>query len=516
MKWTHLSCLETWKCLLSLYGRSSKSVTTSTGDTFTTTFIAKVYESSKTTKSVILFEEQTAPPRYYIPLDPSSYKLTRFKTPQTTPRPIRQAQPRKYLVDDDKHVSSVPRNKPDKATGAKKQTKYRSQTFQKSRANIGMTTPTLHSNTTLTYHLENDVLDNDDLDPHMHSLCDELSFPPAVTDPYDSRDVLSPMLDFGGISAVEVSSDRLSDVPDASLMLQMDRPLSREQRMAMYNSLDTILGPACGIQESVGTYRKYMQEQSRLYYDRLNRNSERALGTPGVPVSSKPDKSTTGSEDYGADFRRWLLCGRIPMASRVFPIAASKSTSQIGIGTADSFSMWESHIATQDPIVCYSPGYDKTADTILDDFLPEFTPIDTLCHLLDSDDPVVRSTVPCTSPECDIAPSRYEPKVTFDLSTPGVGASDEGADGGNPAILSPVRVLDRSRKPSHRRYRNDRMRSSAVVVEPIGSEIARIEEPFVQLVHGSTSKTAALRNLRKRSSSSVSARLRTTSAGGGM
>ena len=450
-----------------------------------------------------------------------------MKTPQTTPRPIRQAQPRKYLVDDDKHVSSIPRNKPDKATGVKKQTKYRSQTTQESRGHIGMAIPAIHSITTAqfqTYHPENDVPDNDDLDPHMHSLCDELSFPPAVTDPYDSRDVLSPVLDFGGtpISAVEVSSDCLSEIPDASLMLQMDRPLSKEQRMAMYNSLDAILGPACGIQESVGTYRKYMEEQSRLYYDRLNRKSARALGTPGVPVSSKPDKSATGSEDYGADFRQWLLCGRIPIASRVFPIAAlyaSKGTSQIGIGTADSSSMWESRIATQDPIVCYSPGFDKTADTILDDFLPEITPIDTLSHLLDSDDPVVRSTVPCTSPECDISASRYELKVTFDLSTPGVGASDEGADGDNPAILSPVRVLDRSRKPSHRRYRNDRMRSSAVVVEPIGSEIARIEEPFVQLssmVHGSTSKTAALRSSRKRSSSSVSSRLRTTSAGGGM
>ncbi|TFK56462.1 hypothetical protein OE88DRAFT_1649771 [Heliocybe sulcata] len=56
------------------------------------------------------------------------------------------------------------------------------------------------------------------------------------------------------------------DLPD----LDLDQPvLKQEDRIAVYNSIAAAIGPALGIQESLGTYDSYMKEQSRLYYDRL-------------------------------------------------------------------------------------------------------------------------------------------------------------------------------------------------------------------------------------------------------
>ncbi|KAI0962324.1 hypothetical protein AcV7_001193 [Taiwanofungus camphoratus] len=45
--------------------------------------------------------------------------------------------------------------------------------------------------------------------------------------------------------------------------------LSPSQRQAFYESLSDALGPAYGIQESVGTYKSYMLKQKQMYYERL-------------------------------------------------------------------------------------------------------------------------------------------------------------------------------------------------------------------------------------------------------
>jgi hypothetical protein len=209
---------------------------------------------------------------------------------------------------------------------------------------------------------------------------------------------------------------------------------------------------------------------------------------------------------------------RVTAITSLYASNGRLSISRIGTGTEDSFSAF--HIVTQEPTFFLSPGYDKPVEETLDGSLQEATSIDILGYLLDSDDPVVRSTIACSDLEGDFSASRYELKVTFDLSTPG-SASGEGADGNNPAILSPTKVLDHdswSRKPSQRRHRSGRMQPSAAVL-PIGSENAMAEEHLAQMSPMASGKTAALRSIktaRKRSCSTVSARLRTTSAGGGM
>jgi hypothetical protein len=46
-------------------------------------------------------------------------------------------------------------------------------------------------------------------------------------------------------------------------------PLSSQEREAHYAWLDGIIGPASGIQESMGTYKAFMEEQREVYYNRL-------------------------------------------------------------------------------------------------------------------------------------------------------------------------------------------------------------------------------------------------------
>jgi hypothetical protein len=46
-------------------------------------------------------------------------------------------------------------------------------------------------------------------------------------------------------------------------------PLSSQERKAHYAWLDGIIGPASGIQESIGTYKAFMEHQREVYYDRL-------------------------------------------------------------------------------------------------------------------------------------------------------------------------------------------------------------------------------------------------------
>ena len=46
-------------------------------------------------------------------------------------------------------------------------------------------------------------------------------------------------------------------------------PLTPQERKAHYAWLDGIIGPASGIQESMGTYKAFMEHQREVYYDRV-------------------------------------------------------------------------------------------------------------------------------------------------------------------------------------------------------------------------------------------------------
>lgn len=57
-----------------------------------------------------------------------------------------------------------------------------------------------------------------------------------------------------------------SEIPDSRPKVL---PLTSQERKAHYAWIDKIIGPASGIQESMGTYKAFMEHQREVYYDRV-------------------------------------------------------------------------------------------------------------------------------------------------------------------------------------------------------------------------------------------------------
>ncbi|KAF8559986.1 hypothetical protein OG21DRAFT_13374 [Imleria badia] len=89
---------------------------------------------------------------------------------------------------------------------------------------------------------------------------------------------------------------------DNGLLLPHAKPLSRDERHAIYETMSDSLGPAHGIQECQGTYRKHMQARAKLYFE----------GLLSVPYhhSQQPARTSTTSDrkpPFGTnEFRYWL------------------------------------------------------------------------------------------------------------------------------------------------------------------------------------------------------------------
>lgn len=94
--------------------------------------------------------------------------------------------------------------------------------------------------------------------------------------------------------------------------------MSEGERMAFYHLVSDSIGPAQGIQECLGTYQAYMEEQSRLYFDRLfptvrrTAYSYKPIMVPSATQfrSQAPAPSTSSvpfeASSFDVDFRRWL------------------------------------------------------------------------------------------------------------------------------------------------------------------------------------------------------------------
>ncbi|KZT08609.1 uncharacterized protein LAESUDRAFT_44997 [Laetiporus sulphureus 93-53] len=67
----------------------------------------------------------------------------------------------------------------------------------------------------------------------------------------------------------EIQGTGANTLPAETTFAFDGRSLSQAEREAIYDSLSSVLGPACGIQESVGTYKAFMMKQTELYYERL-------------------------------------------------------------------------------------------------------------------------------------------------------------------------------------------------------------------------------------------------------
>ena len=86
------------------------------------------------------------------------------------------------------------------------------------------------------------------------------------------------------------------------LLLPHAKPLTPDERQAIYKTMSDSLGPAHGIQECQGTYRKHMEACTKLYFE----------GLLSVPYhhSQQPARSNTLSDrkpPLGSnEFRHWL------------------------------------------------------------------------------------------------------------------------------------------------------------------------------------------------------------------
>ncbi|KAL4067367.1 hypothetical protein V8B97DRAFT_959210 [Scleroderma yunnanense] len=158
--------------------------------------------------------------------------------------------------------------------------------------------------------------------------CDQMSDPPTHTD-WQECSMTSPNTDTGFSSHTN---------PD---------PLGSE-RQAIYQSLSDSLGPPCGIQECVGTYKYYMQDYSRIYYEPL-------INCPSIDHTDKPAQGVNLVRVLVSDtneFQSWLSSGEIPecegrySCSRIqFDVQrlVSRQHSEVGL----SRTTWPDHLFGQ-------------------------------------------------------------------------------------------------------------------------------------------------------------------------
>lgn len=80
---------------------------------------------------------------------------------------------------------------------------------------------------------------------------------------------LNPSVSTSTLSTSSSMSSTLSsacEIPDSRPKVL---PLTSQERKAHYEWLNRIIGPASGIQESMGTYKAFMEHQREAYYDRV-------------------------------------------------------------------------------------------------------------------------------------------------------------------------------------------------------------------------------------------------------
>lgn len=89
---------------------------------------------------------------------------------------------------------------------------------------------------------------------------------------------------------------------DKGLLLPHAKPLSRDERQAIYETMSDSLGPANGIQECQGTYRNHMQARAKLYFEGLLSAACHHSQQPARPSTSSDRKPPLGT----SEFRHWL------------------------------------------------------------------------------------------------------------------------------------------------------------------------------------------------------------------
>jgi hypothetical protein len=104
---------------------------------------------------------------------------------------------------------------------------------------------------------------------------------------------LNPSVSTSTLSTSSSMSSTLSSACETPDSQPKVLPLTSQERKAHYAWLDGIIGPASGIQESMGTYKAFMEHQQEVYYDRI------------LFIAEQPTKETVRRRATN-EFMSWL------------------------------------------------------------------------------------------------------------------------------------------------------------------------------------------------------------------
>ena len=144
-------------------------------------------------------------------------------------------------------------------------------------------------------------------------------------------------------AAIDQASPDIPAKPETVFPISYEQPLPQNQREAYYQYLADVLGPARGVQESVGSYKAFMTEQVQTYYERLlPRDLASAypsmlssINTPVAAAIPQVQQSTIISHVKPpfaeADYSKWLLYGGRSLASIAPSPAGTPASSQVDL-----------------------------------------------------------------------------------------------------------------------------------------------------------------------------------------
>jgi hypothetical protein len=217
---------------------------------------------------------------------------------------------------------------------------------------------------------------------------DDGSFPTRTAgdiDPYRSQHMSEQVSELDSFkTSITITSSISPQDSRPPLFLPSDQITpSQGERMSFYNILNDILGPAHGLQESVGTYKAHMGEQTRRYFERLfptspSLNKHRSI----YPIRSNLEPAPRA--DFSVDFRKWLLCGKTPFSS----VRAASDSPQALVAQNPVLQQDSTTSTCNTPL--FSPEVGPGSDT-LDDLFPPLPLLQSSCIQDTIGSPVLRS-----------------------------------------------------------------------------------------------------------------------------
>jgi len=178
-----------------------------------------------------------------------------------------------------------------------------------------------------SFHVTSESNNNHEFDPVVSSPGEFHSFVQAM---HDTTHCGTPLFETSTVHSLSPATPDLR-VDGPGLSLSPHTPsadplspnfctLSSTERSALYPLLSGVFGTR-DIQECAGTYRAYMQERSRLYYEGLLAVPYQRSRNDRKPASSGDHQSVPSN---GSEFRRWLTPGGFCMSDEKAPVSRNK------------------------------------------------------------------------------------------------------------------------------------------------------------------------------------------------